>query len=266
MYQKWIINFAQAVGFATISVFLQTGLASMKRRLPASSQTVKSMALCLGIAFLSAGCVPPSVATKADNNPMLKVTNAEDAESSSRRTRETADWVVSSRDNRNKPFAIIDKVNAKVHAFGADGMPYGEAPVLLGLAKGDHSVPDIGNKSISQIPPNERTTPAGRFEAVMGMNHKGKEILWLDYEQALSMHAVIKGTPAERRGERLASPTPLDNRISYGCINVPVPFFQEVIQSNFSGSGGVVYVLPETAQFKPASNEFLTAQKANPAR
>ena len=100
----------------------------------------------------------------------------------------------------------------------------------------------------------------------MGFNHKGKQTLWLDYEQALSMHAVIKGTPLERRAQRLASPTPLDNRISYGCINVPVPFFHEVIQSNFSGNGGIVYVLPETGQFSPAPNELLTAQKIDPDR
>ncbi|MGD8677927.1 MAG: L,D-transpeptidase [Chromatiales bacterium] len=197
---------------------------------------------------------------------MLKVTNSDDPETALRRTKETADWIVSSKDNRNKPFAIIDKVNAKVHVYGSDGKPYGEAPVLLGLAKGDHSVPGIGNKTISQIRPDERTTPAGRFEAVMGFNHKGKQTLWLDYEQALSMHAVIKGTPLERRAQRLASPTPLDNRISYGCINVPVPFFQEVIQSNFSGNGGIVYVLPETGQFSPAPNELLTAQKIDPDR
>ena len=238
----------------------------MKRRLPAPSRTVKIMALCLFMALLSTGCVPPSVATKPDNNPMLKVTNADDPESAKRRTKETADWVVSSRDNRNKPFAIIDKVNAKVHVYGADGKPYGDAPVLLGLAKGDHSVPGIGNKSYAQIKREERTTPAGRFEAVMGKNHKGKDIVWLDYEQALSMHAVVKGIPKDRRAQRLSSPTPLDNRISYGCINVPVPFYKNVIQSNFSQNGGVVYVLPETAQFSPAPNELLTAQKANPSR
>ena len=238
----------------------------MKRRLPAPSSTMKIMALCLFMALLSTGCVPPSVATKPDNNPMLKVTNAEDPETASRRAKETADWVVSSRDNRNKPFAIIDKVNAKVHVYGADGKRYGEAPVLLGLAKGDHSVPGIGNKSYSQIKNDERTTPAGRFDAVMGKNHKGKDIVWLDYEQALSMHAVVKGIPRDRRAQRLASATPLDNRISYGCINVPVPFYKNVIQSNFSGNGGVVYVLPETAQFSPAPNELLTAQKANPSR
>jgi hypothetical protein len=224
----------------------------MKRPYPASLPPMTGLALCLSIAFFSAGCVPPSVATKQDSNPMLKVANSEDAESASRRTKDMAEWIVSSKDNRNKPFAIVDKVNAKVHVFRADGKSYGEAPVLLGLAKGDHSVPGIGNKTYAQIKPEERTTPAGRFEAIMGKNHKGKEILWLDYEQALSMHAVVKGIPRDRRAQRLASATPLDNRISYGCINVPVPYFKEVIQGNFSGTGGVVYIMPETGQFKAA--------------
>lgn len=232
----------------------------MKRRYLASRHSVTGLSLCLCIGFLTAGCAPSSVATRPDNNPMLMVTNSDDAESASRRSKEMADWVVESRDNRNKPFAIIDKVNAKVHTYSADGKPYGEAPVLLGLAKGDHSVPGIGNKSYSQIKRSERTTPAGRFESVMGKNHKGKDILWLDYEDALSMHAVVKGIPSDRRYERLASLTPLDNRISFGCINVPKPYFKDVIQDNFAANGGVVYVLPETAQFSP-SPQTMTANR-----
>lgn len=160
-------------------------------------------------------------------------------------SRDMADWVVTSRDNLNKPFAIVDKVNAKVHVFGENGEPYGTAPVLLGLAKGDDSVPGIGNKPLSLISPNERTTPAGRYDTVMGRNTKGKEILWLDYEQALSMHAVVKGVPRDRRAQRLASPTPLDNRISFGCINVPKLFFKDMIKGKFSEKGGIVYILPE---------------------
>jgi hypothetical protein len=42
------------------------------------------------------------------------------SESASRRTRDTADWVVGSRVNLNMPFAIVDKVNAKVYVFGVD--------------------------------------------------------------------------------------------------------------------------------------------------
>jgi len=235
-----------------------------------------SMAICLWVSLLGAGCVP-SQAVKVERvadmpNPMLNAAYDEDAdaafvadprkafgrklgqidfasESASRRTREMADWIVNSRDNLNLPFAIIDKPNAKVYVFGAEGQFQGAAPVLLGLAKGDHSVPGIGSKPLSSIPPSQRTTPAGRFVSAMGRNHKGKEILWLDYEQSLSMHAVVKGTAKDRRAERLASPTPLDNRISFGCINVPKDFFDNLVRNEFSGEGGIVYVLPETREF-----------------
>ncbi|MEA3643816.1 MAG: L,D-transpeptidase, partial [Lamprobacter sp.] len=169
--------------------------------------------------------------------------------SASRRTRDMAQWIVSTKDNLNMPFAIVDKVNAKVYVFDAVGQFYGAAPVLLGHAKGDHSPPGIGDKPLSSILPAERTTPAGRFVSVIGRNHKGKEILWLDYKQSLSMHAVVKGLARDRRAERLGTPTPLDNRISFGCINVPTDFFKAMIQGKFTEAGGVVYILPETKGF-----------------
>ena len=161
-----------------------------------------------------------------------------------------ADWVVGTGDNQGLPFAIIDKVNAKVYAFNRYGRLYEAAPVLLGLTKGDFSTPGIGNKPLSKIPPSERTTPAGRFVAAMGRNHKGKDILWVDYGESLSLHAVVKGTARDRRAERLASPSSKDNRISFGCINVPKPFFRNVIQNKFSGTKSVVYIMPETKKFK----------------
>ena len=255
-----------------------------RRRLSVSLRSnVTGTALCLCLGLFGTGCVQhqpmkADTADKADNvarqpNPMLNVAYSEDAdvafvvepetanangsrqdkfksESASRRTRDMADWVVRSRDNGNMPFAIIDKVNAKVYAFSANGELYGAAPVLLGLSKGDYSIPGIGDKPLSQIPPSERTTPAGRFVSRIGRNHKGKEILWLDYEQSLSLHAVVRGVPRDRRAERLASLTPDDNRISFGCVNVPKPFFRDVIQGYFSETSSVVYILPETKQFK----------------
>ena len=39
---------------------------------------------------------------------------------------------------------------------------------------------------------------------------------------------------------------PLDNRISYGCINVSAEFYQGVVSPAFTGTRGIVYVLPET--------------------
>ena len=71
-------------------------------------------------------------------------------------------------------------------------------------------------------------------------------MVWIDYDAAVSMHRVRPTNPDERRLERLASADADDNRISYGCINVPVAFFESVIWPVMSAARGVVYVLPET--------------------
>ena len=167
-------------------------------------------------------------------------------EHASRDARQVADWVVDSGDNHAMPFVIVDKTGAKVFVFNADGELRGAAPALLGLAHGDDSVPGIGEREMSAILPAERTTPAGRFVAALGRNFSGKDILWVDYEAAISLHRVITTKPKERRLQRLATPTPTDNRISYGCINVPAKFYENVVSPAFTGTNGIVYVLPET--------------------
>ena len=165
--------------------------------------------------------------------------------------RHLADWIVDSGDSQGMPFVIVDKIDARVYVFYPDGRLRGAAAALLGAAIGDDSGPGIGNRKLSSIRPDERTTPAGRFVASLDRNLHGEEILWIDYDAAISMHRVITTNPAERRAQRLASPSPLDNRISYGCINVPVPFFDQVLSPAFKGTNGIVYVLPETRS--PAS-------------
>jgi len=167
-------------------------------------------------------------------------------EQASHEARDVADWVVDSGDNLNMPFVIVDKTDAKVFVFFADGRLRGAAPALLGLARGDDSVPGIGERKLSSIRPDERTTPAGRFVAALDRNLHGEEVLWVDYDDAISLHRVITTNPKERRAQRLATPTPLDNRISYGCINVPAKFYKNVVSPAFSGTNGIVYVLPET--------------------
>ena len=48
------------------------------------------------------------------------------------------------------------------------------------------------------------------------------------------------------RPQRLATPTVADKRISFGCVNIPPRFYEQVLQPYFSAEMGVVYVLPET--------------------
>jgi hypothetical protein len=117
-------------------------------------------------------------------------------------------------------------------------------------------VPGIGERKIADIQPHERTTPAGRFAAELGNNSHGEDILWVDYEDAVSMHRVRPVKASERRLQRLASPTPADNRISYGCINIPPGFFDGVVKPLFVPRNGIVYVLPDT---KPLGAVFRAA-------
>ena len=166
-------------------------------------------------------------------------------EVASHEARQVADWVIDSGNNLKMPFVIVDKKEAKVFVFHANGQLRGAAPALLGLAKGDDAVPGIGNRKLSNIRPEERTTPAGRFVASLGRNKSGVEILWVDYDGAVSMHRVITSSILEQRLQRLATPTPLDNRISYGCINVPVKFYNKVVHPAFTRTNGIVYILPE---------------------
>lgn len=160
--------------------------------------------------------------------------------------RYVADWAVRSGDAGGLPFAVVDKLDARVHVFDAAGKLQGSAAALLGSARGDESVPGIGQRKLSAIRPEERTTPSGRFVAALDKSLQGDDILWVDYDSGLAMHRVVTSVPAERRLQRLASRVVAERRITYGCINVPVAFFDRVVAPTFRRNGGVVYVLPES--------------------
>lgn len=181
---------------------------------------------------------------------------------------QVAAWAVRDADNGAMPFAIIDKRRAQVYVFEPGGRLLGTSPVLLGYAAGDETVAGIGDKAIEDIKPQERTTPAGRFISAPGRNSLGHEVVWVDYDAAVSMHRVRATNPKERRLERLATPTAADNRISWGCINLPVPFFEQTVWPQFSRGKAVVYVLPERRPlmaFFPAAVPQVVAQ-AGPGR
>ena len=159
---------------------------------------------------------------------------------------QVTNWVIASGDNDGLPFIVIDKVTAALLVFGPDGVLLGETPALLGVSNGDESSPDIGERALSAITREERTTPAGRFAAQYGFASGDRRVFWVDYATSVALHPVVTANRSERRLQRLRSPTPEDNRITYGCINVPAPFYADVIQPLFEESGGIVYILPDT--------------------
>jgi len=163
------------------------------------------------------------------------------------------DWIAASRDNGTLPYMVIDKKASALLVYDAQGKLVGASPVLIGVAAGDDSSPGIGSKDLSKIGPAERTTPAGRFVARYGVAAGGERVLWVDWSTSVALHAVVTGNRRERRLERLLSPSPVDNRITFGCINVPSNFYQDKVRPLFTRSGGVVYVLPDT---KPLETVF----------
>lgn len=162
-------------------------------------------------------------------------------------------WVMRTHDNQGLPFMIIDKRQTHLWVYDSSGQAKGNAPVLLGLAKGDHTAEGIGTMKLSQIRVEDRTTPAGRFVADVGRNERGEEVVWVDYDSGVSMHPVLTTNAKEQREHRLATPTVADNRVSFGCINVPKAFHANVVLGTVHGGHSVVYVLPET---RPVTTVF----------
>ena len=156
-------------------------------------------------------------------------------------------WIAQNRDHQGKPFFLIDKVNATLYVFDQHARLTAQSPVLLGAAVGDDSVPGIGDRPMAQILPSERTTPAGRFVAEAGRNLQGEDVVWIDHAAAVSMHRLRSSNLAEHRAHRMSTATADDNRISYGCINVPVAFYNRYVQPAFARlPTAIVYVMPET--------------------
>lgn len=224
----------------------------------------KTFLLCLGLFVASptlagsansASSPPvPAVRTVASLQFVASKERAkfEDAKASGA-ARQVANWVTATGDNLELPFLVVDKVHAQVFAFGADGVPRGSAPILVGLARGDVSPAGIGQRRLADIAPADRITPAGRFVAALGNDLGPQDIVWVDYDNGISLHRVVRGNAADRRLQRLTSASPNDNRITYGCINVPARYFDSVVRPLLKGTNAMVYILPDV---KPLGDVF----------
>jgi hypothetical protein len=191
------------------------------------------------LAIVGLMMVAPSLA-KAESATWLQ-----DNAQQSTDTVKIAAWVKASGDNLKLPFLVIDKVHTRVFAYSADGALQGSAAVLIGMARGDVTPPGISGRKLAGVLTTEKITPAGRFLSSIGNDLGPQNILWIDYEAGVSLHRVVKGTPRDKRMERLASPQVDDNRITYGCVNVPAAFFDDVIDPLVKRGNAMVYILPD---------------------
>ena len=169
-------------------------------------------------------------------------------------TSRVARWVGSSGDNQKLPYVIIDKNDASMSLYSATGKLLDKVPVLIGIARGDEATAGVGTKKLSEIGPAEKTTPAGRYLAKFGLAFGRERVLWVDYATSVAIHTIpADSSKKERRRERILSETPEDNRVTFGCINVPKAFYAQLLRPQFQKKGGYVYILPDS---KPIEEVF----------
>jgi hypothetical protein len=211
---------------------------------------VSFVALALWLAVGLAGQPSPAAAQPEEMPQEVKATPARVVQTPPETVTRLAERVIASNDNGEAPFVIIDKVAARVFVFDAGGRLLGGAPALVGYARGDNSSPGVGDREISAIRLSDRTTPAGRFVASFGPTSGKRQVLWVDYATAIALHPVDTANPKEQRLQRLQSRTPQDNHITHGCINVSAAFYEKVVRPTFTGTIGIVYILPEKKSFE----------------
>ena len=148
--------------------------------------------------------------------------------------------IVGQNDNQGKQFIVADKQAGTLTMYTASGQQITSTPALFGKTAGD---------SVSS-----KNTPSGRFETkqanVRTEGYGGSAQVLTQNGQNLQLggspyaiHRVYTKYASENRQGRLDTPTATDNRISLGCINVPVDFYDTYLNSD---QDTVVYVMPET--------------------
>ena len=237
-----------------INVFL--AVAGLALAVPAPARTVEA--------------VRPAKSQPAKSRPAKpkasqpKKTDAAFEVSQSAAATRVADWIAASGDNGSLPYIIIDKPNASLFLFDATGKARGQAPVLIGVALGDDATPGVGSKNLAEIGPAEKTTPAGRFLAKYGVAAGNQKVLWVDYANSVALHGIPAGaSKKERRRQRMQSPTSDDNRITFGCINVPDAFYARSVRPLFQRKGGYVYILPDTKPIEAVFPDLLVQAVAS---
>lgn len=160
-------------------------------------------------------------------------------------TAELLSWIAHTGNHAGAPYVVVDKRQARVWVFDAQHRLRGASPVLLGLSVGDHEVADIAQRDVTRLAKGARITPAGRFASEPGINLQGDDVVWLDYAAGLALHRVRPGPAQASRLQRLAAEVATAQRVSMGCVVLPVAFYEAVVRPVLGQEAGVVYVLPE---------------------
>lgn len=149
--------------------------------------------------------------------------------------------------NINSAYLLLDKPTCTTYVIGLDKKEVGHCTTLLGTTMGEEPnvITDLDGNRYTQT----TTTPAGKYK----VGHEGicKEdlitydgrILNIYGSGSVCIHIVYPGEYPERM-KRLKSPTLIDNRISYGCINVTKEFWDKCI-APYIDEGSIIMITPD---------------------
>ena len=210
------------------------------------------LAVAASVAWISSTASALTDPTSSGQAQSLSALEAVDASTDARYVEH---WIHEKRDDHGRPFVIVDKKAARIYVFGAGGTLVGMSSTILGQSRGDIPVPGAGQKNPVDLLPDERKTPAGRFESQPGRNLHGEPVVWVDYDTGIAIHRVRPGVSQMQRTASLATEDPNNKRLSLGCVVVPEQFFLSVVLPTLGHVHGTVYVLPEDGPVQAMFNE-----------
>lgn len=140
-------------------------------------------------------------------------------------------------------FIVADKKEGYLYLVDPTTNEILKAPALYGRGIGDVLPADDLNVKKSQY---SNITPSGEFKVTRMYSTKLRQyiLVFLEGKTAvMAIHKLYTGNKAQRREERIQSADPNEKRITNGCINIPVDFWDlylERIPDNTK-----LYVLPD---------------------
>lgn len=140
------------------------------------------------------------------------------------------------------PVLVLDKENASLTVYYPDTQTRITQPALLGRIKSD-------KLDMTNYDHEERAngiTPSGTFTVNNEFSWQLNEPMLVFIQGAYAVdaiHPLWTRNPDQHRVQRLYSPTPADNRVTGGCVNVDPDFFYNVLVNLPNGTKFTI--LPE---------------------
>lgn len=174
-----------------------------------------------------------------------KVANSIDTSLYSKLTSEGRKTYLYGLNKINYTYYIVDKPTATIYAIDKNGKEISSSPVIIGKAGERANTADMSKPKEGEV----TTTPAGRYD--IGHEDINEEDLSLYHGMVLSLYntdalKIHITYPYEyiKRTDALKTKTVADNRISWGCINVPESFWISSV-APYTENGSTIFITPD---------------------